>query len=277
VTAVTALCLVVNSAAVVGAGCGHEARRSAEPRQLMGPTVTTGLRPTRPRIVSPHDRPIPILMYHVVGPLPPDEPFPSLVVSRPDFAGQLRWLRRNGYHVVTLRQAYDYWRRGFALPRRPVVLSFDDGYPEDFSVVAPLLRRFGWPGVLNLEILHVVHGDLSPAKLLTLVRLGWEIDAHTITHPDLTTVDATRLWHEVAGSRAWIRRVLRVPADFFAYPSGRYDAQVIAAVRAAGFLGAVTENYGEAAPGDGMFTLDRLRVDRSDGVAGVAAKLSASR
>jgi peptidoglycan/xylan/chitin deacetylase (PgdA/CDA1 family) len=215
-------------------------------------------------------------MYHVVGRLPADEPFPGLIVRPGDFAGQLRWLRRHGYHPVTLRQAYDYWRRGLALPRRPVVLSFDDGYPEDFSVVAPLLRRFGWPAVLNLEILHVVHGDLSPRQLRTLASSGWEIDAHTLTHPDLTTLSEGDLRHEITGSRVWIQRRVGVPADFFAYPSGRYDANVIAVVRAAGFRGAVTTNYGAASPRDGMFTLDRIRVDRSDGVSGFAAKLSAN-
>ncbi len=64
-----------------------------------------------------------------------------------------------------------------------------------------------------------------------------------------------------------------MPVAFFCYPSGRYDAAVIAAVRAAGFLGATTENQGDASPREGFFTLDRVRVNRSDGLTAFAWKL----
>src|SRR2546423_14042143 len=93
-----------------------------------------------------------------------------------------------------------------------------------------------------------------------------------MTHPDLTTVDSTRLRYQGAASRAPIRRRFHVPADFFCYPSGRYDDAVVAAVRAAGFLGATTETEGFSQP-DSLFTLDRERAHRSDGVAGLATKL----
>jgi peptidoglycan/xylan/chitin deacetylase (PgdA/CDA1 family) len=106
-----------------------------------------------------------------------------------------------------------------------------------------------------------------------MIRQGWEVDAHTINHLDLTTLDAAELRHEVGGSRTWIRRRFRVPVDFFCYPSGRYDARVLAAVRSAGFLGATIEGFGRASPRDGLLTLPRIRVDGSDGVSGLAAKL----
>jgi peptidoglycan/xylan/chitin deacetylase (PgdA/CDA1 family) len=104
-----------------------------------------------------------------------------------------------------------------------------------------------------------------------MIAAGWEIDAHTLTHPDLTTVDPAELRRQVAGSRAAIRRMFHQPVDFFCYPAGRYDDAVVAAVHAAGFLGATT-NEGFARP-DSLYTLDRVRVDASDGVAGLAAKL----
>jgi peptidoglycan/xylan/chitin deacetylase (PgdA/CDA1 family) len=216
---------------------------------------------------------VPILEYHVVGTPPANAPFPELYVRRDVFAAQLRWLRRRGYQAVSLRRVYDYWRRGYALPPRPVVLTFDDGYRQDFTNVRPLMRAHHWPPVLNLAVQNVLDGKLTVAQLRTMVRDGWEIDAHTLTHPDLTTLDATQLRHEVAGSRAWIRRRLKVPVDFFCYPSGRFDASVLRAVRAAGFRGATTENQGPASPADGYLTLDRIRVDGSDSLATFAAKL----
>jgi peptidoglycan/xylan/chitin deacetylase (PgdA/CDA1 family) len=106
-----------------------------------------------------------------------------------------------------------------------------------------------------------------------LIGEGWEIDAHTINHVDLTTLAGASLRHEVGGSRTWIRRRFHVPVEFLWYPSGRYNARVLAAVRAAGFLGATLEGAGPASPRNGLLTLPRIRVDGSDGVSGLAAKL----
>jgi peptidoglycan/xylan/chitin deacetylase (PgdA/CDA1 family) len=227
----------------------------------------------RPGSVRAHNRPVPILMYHVIGSPPPGSPFPDLYVGRQHFALQLAWLHAHRYHAVSLRRVYDYWKRGDALPPRPIVLTFDDGYPQDFTRVRPLLAKRHWPGVLNLAVRNLLDGKLTVHQIRQMIRQGWEVDAHTINHIDLTTLGASSLRHEVAGSRAWIRRRFHVPVAFFCYPSGRYDARVIAAVRAAGFLGATVEGAGRASPRDGFFTLPRIRVSRSDGVSGLAAKL----
>ncbi|MGN6431544.1 MAG: polysaccharide deacetylase family protein [Gaiellaceae bacterium] len=226
-----------------------------------------------PGTVRPHNRPVPILMYHVIGTPPPGTPFPDLYVGREDFALQLAWLHAHGYHAISLRRVYDYWRRGDALPPRPIVLTFDDGYPQDFTRVRPLLAQRHWPGVLNLAVRNLLDGKLTVRQIRLMIRQGWEVDAHTINHIDLTTLGPSALHHEVAGSRTWIRRRFHVPVDFFCYPSGRYNARVISAVRSAGFLGATIEGAGSASPRDGFFTLPRIRVSRSDGVSGLAAKL----
>lgn len=256
--------------ALVLAGCSSAEKRAVDAPKA--PNRTTPVRAT-PRVVHPHNRPVPILMYHVVGNPPAGAPFPGLYVSRSDFAGQLAWLRAHGYHAVSLKRVYDYWQRGYALPQRPVVLTFDDGYREDFTNVRPLLAARHWPGVLNLAVQNLLDRKLTVPQIRTLVRDGWELDAHTLTHPDLTTLSPAGLRHEVAGSRTYIRRRFRVPVSFFCYPAGRFDGQVLAAVRAAHFLGATIEGAGAASPRDGLLTLPRIRVDRSDGVSGLAAKL----
>ena len=128
------------------------------------------------------------------------------------------------------------------------------------------MRARGWPGVLNLTVKNLrVRGGLSERQVRRLIAAGWELDAHTITHPDLTGLDDRQLAREVAGSRRALRHRFGVPVDFLCYPSGRYDARVIAAVRRAGFLGATTTRDGLARPGE-PYALRRVRVNRSDGV-----------
>jgi peptidoglycan/xylan/chitin deacetylase (PgdA/CDA1 family) len=263
-----ALAIALVMLGLCAAGCSSGSR-GGEQQQEAAPTRQ---RP-QPLFVTPHRRPVPILNYHVIGEPPASAPFPELYVSRRVFAAQLRWLRRNGYQAVSLRRVYDYWRRGRVLPPKPIVISFDDGYRGQFTNARPLLLRYRWPAVLNLAVQNVLDGKLTVRQLQTMARDGWEIDAHSLTHPDLTTLNGGELRRQVAGSRRWIRRRLGVPVDFFCYPAGRYDAAVVAAVRAAGFLGATTTNQGLASRSEGLFTLDRIRVNGSDGVGGLAERL----
>jgi peptidoglycan/xylan/chitin deacetylase (PgdA/CDA1 family) len=219
-------------------------------------------------------RPVPILMYHVLSAPPAHAPYPELYVRHADIGAEVAWLVGHGYQAVTLQRVFDSWRGAAALPARPIVLSFDDGYLSDVKTALPVLKAQRWPGVLDLEVANLkpVWG-IRPPGVRKLIAAGWEIDDHTLTHPDLTTVDALRLRDEVDGSRAAIRKRFHVPVNFFCYPAGRYDAAVIAAVQRAGFLGATTTNYGLAKPGE-LYTLARVRVDGSDGVKGLAAKLT---
>ena len=227
-----------------------------------------------PRIVrGPHDQPVPILMYHVIAAPTAGAPFPQLFVQPRDFSAEMRDLARRGYHGVTLDQVYDYWHRGVALPRRPVVVSFDDGYLSHYTRALPVLKALHWPGVLNLLLENgPPRGDLTAQMIRPLIAGGWEIDSHTLTHVDLTTVGAAQLRREVADSRRELRHRFGVPVDFFCYPSGRYDATVVAAVRRAGYRGATTTNPGLARPGQ-LYTLDRIRINGSDGVGGLERKL----
>src|SRR3954447_13891864 len=226
------------------------------------------------RVHGPHDRPVPILMYHVISAPKPGAPFPELYTPKPAFAAQMRAFARQGYHGVTLQQVYDYWHHAIALPRKPIVISFDDGYLSHYTHALPVLHKLGWPGVLNLEVNNVLTaGDISQSQVRTLIRAGWEVDSHTLTHPDLTAVSATQLQHELAGSRAFLRSHFHVPVNFFCYPAGRYDATVEAAVRAAGYRLATTTRPGVAGPHGDPFALPRIRVSGSDGAAGLLAKV----
>jgi peptidoglycan/xylan/chitin deacetylase (PgdA/CDA1 family) len=211
-------------------------------------------------------------MYHVLAAAPANAVFPKLFVPPDELDAQVAWLAAHGYHAVTLQHLFDAWRGTRTLPPRPIVLTFDDGYLSDYSVGLPTLRRHGWPGVLDLAVSNLAPGDIRPWQVRRLLAAGWELAAHTVSHVDLTTLDPAQLRHEVAGSRAILRGMFRVPVEFFCYPAGRYDAQVIAAVKAAGFRGATTVNPGLARPSE-PYTLDRIRIEPGDGVRGLARLL----
>jgi peptidoglycan/xylan/chitin deacetylase (PgdA/CDA1 family) len=269
---VLAVMLLFLAGGLVIAEIGGESHRS-HARAPVRDTPARAKPHRRPRVHGPHHRGVPILMYHVVSAPHPGAPYPELYTPAPVFAAQMRALARHGYHGVTLAQVDDYWQKGYALPPKPIVISFDDGYLSDYTHALPVLRGRGWPGVLNLELDNVRHGDLTALLVRRLIAAGWEVDSHTITHPDLTAVPDSRLRAEVVRSRRLIRARFHVPANYFCYPGGRLDRRVVAAVRRAGYRGATTTNPGLATPRQ-RFTLDRIRVDGSDGTRGLLAKLA---
>ena len=217
--------------------------------------------------------PVPILMYHVIGRAPSDAPYPELYVTRRRFAEHIEHLARRLYNVVTLQQVWDHWHGGPRLPSKPVVVSFDDGSRGWYAHAYPILRRHGWVGTMNVTLSHLNAGDLRVRWVRRLIAGGWELASHTFTHSDLTLLGDGDLRREVGGSRARLRRVFGVPVNFFCYPSGLYDARVIAAVRTAGYLGATTTLDGLAVPGT-PFALRRIRVDGSDRAAALGLKLA---
>jgi peptidoglycan/xylan/chitin deacetylase (PgdA/CDA1 family) len=223
---------------------------------------------------KPDHRPVPVLMYHVIAEPPASAPFPDLYVRRTELEAQVRLLAAAGYEAVTLGRVVDAWHGHATLPRRPVVLSFDDGYRSHVTAALPILAAHHWPGVLNLDLSNLTPSwGVGVAGVRKLIAAGWAIDAHSLTHADLASSSGAALAREVDGSRHEIVRLFGVLPRFFCYPAGRYDAEAIAAVRAAGYEGATTTEFGLARP-DAPFTLARIRVDRGDGAAGVARKLA---
>jgi peptidoglycan/xylan/chitin deacetylase (PgdA/CDA1 family) len=215
-------------------------------------------------------------MYHVIANPPEDAPYPDLYVTPGRFAAHIAYLARHGYHVVTLQQVWDHWHDGPRLPSKPVVVSFDDGSRGWYTHAYPALRRHGWVGTMNLALSHLNRVDIRVRWVRRLIAAGWQLDSHTLTHPDLSLLDGRDLRREVAGSRARLRRLFGVPVNFFCYPAGRYDARVIAEVRRAGYLGATTTVEGFAVPTT-PFTLTRVRINGSDRAADLGAKLARSR
>ena len=214
-------------------------------------------------------------MYHVIGIAPAGAANPDLYVPPAEFAGQLRYLSSNGYHAVTLQQVYDFWQGQASLPSKPIVLSFDDGDTPDFTVAAPLMNEIKWPGVLNL-IVGKTKLRLKTGIIRALIAAGWEIDSHTMTHTDVPGLSAKKLTYEIAGSRKRLQELYGVPVNFFCYPSGAFDSKAIAAVKAAGYLGATTTLGGLSRSND-LYLMRRVRVSGGHSVSSFAALISAAR
>jgi peptidoglycan/xylan/chitin deacetylase (PgdA/CDA1 family) len=229
---------------------------------------------------QPGTRAVPILMYHVIAQPPAGAPFPGLYVPPAEFAEQMHALERAGWTAVTPDEVDAYWRRGISLPHgKPIVLSFDNGYQSQYTRALPVLRRLGWVAEENIQLtgLPPSQGGLGDAQIRGLVTAGWELDTQGIDHADLITLSASALREQVAGARKTIQRRFHVPVNWFCYPSGHYDATVVAAVTAAGYKGSTTVVPGWAAPREDPYRLPRLRVLGGTSAQSLLAEIAAIR
>lgn len=207
---------------------------------------------------------MPILTYHVINVPPPQSAAPpAIYVPADEFSSQMEALKGDGWHAVTLDQLEAYWTRGVALgPGKPIVITFDTGYASQYTNALPVLKRLGWVGVENLQLdgLPPSDGGLTDSQVRGLLAAGWELGTQGVSGADLTTLDAQQLGYEVTTARQLLHSRYGVPVNWFSYPLGDYDATVIAAVRAAGFVGATTVVSGWASPQQDRFRLPRVQV-----------------
>jgi peptidoglycan/xylan/chitin deacetylase (PgdA/CDA1 family) len=179
------------------------------------------------------------------------------------FAEQMQALKAAGWHAVTQDQVAAHWRRGAPIGAgKPVILTFDNGYQSQYTQALPVLQRLGWVAVENIQLsgLPPSQGGLLQRQIRGLVQAGWELDTQGFSHADLVAISAAELQHEVVEARQVIQQRYHVPVNWFCYPSGHYDARVIAAVKEAGYAGSTTVVPGWAHRDDDPYRLHRLRV-----------------
>jgi peptidoglycan/xylan/chitin deacetylase (PgdA/CDA1 family) len=202
-------------------------------------------------------------MYHVINPPPAGAKFPGLYVPGEEFSEQMQALAKAGYRAVTMNQMLANWTHGVKLPGgKPIVVSFDNGYQSQLTNAEPVLRKLGWVGVENIQLtgLPPSQGGLSRAQVSELVADGWELDTQGISHADLIALSPSALHEQVVVAREELKRRYHVPVNWFCYPSGHYNAAVIAELKAAGYVGSTTVVPGWASPEQDAYRLPRLRV-----------------
>ncbi|MEA2398353.1 MAG: hypothetical protein QOK25_1909 [Thermoleophilaceae bacterium] len=264
-----ALGLIVAGCGGGGGGGGGKYGGAAAPPKPAGHAASAAPRFKRlsaPAHPVPHSVRVPILTYHRVHQYATEltKSQPDLTIEPGNFRDQMAALRRAGYHTITQAQLFDAIYRSAALPRRPVIVSVDDGYVDDVTQILPVLRRNRMVATFYV-ITGRTHepGFLSARQIRSLDSAGMDVGAHTRTHANLPALPATVLRNEVAGSHDDLQRILGHPVYWFAYPFGAFNPTVVDAVRRAGFLLAVTTRGGSTAYSTGPYAIPRIHVGRS--------------
>jgi len=233
---------------------------------------------------------VPILMYHHISDTPPlAYSQVDLTVTAHTFAAQLVYLSTHGYHTIRLVDLFNTLYYGRPLPSRPVILTFDDGYADNYTDAFPLLRRYHMAGAFYI-ITGLVGATLGVNTYVTwpqveaMAAAGMDMESHTVSHPDLGLLDADRDAYELRFSRAVLAGRIHRAVQFMAYPSGApfrsgtfaAQARIRTILARYGYIGAVLDPVTPGTRQDARapYELPRVRVSRTTTLAQFAARLN---
>ena len=209
-----------------------------------GQEVVIPRKPWSPAGVYPNGyQLVPVLVYHNIAP----QAKGRLVMAAGTFQQQMRYLKARGYRVVSLDDLIEHTALGRQLPRRSVVLTFDDGYKSFLQYARPLLKELGFPATLFVytDYVGTGRGALTWDDLKSLASDGFRIGAHSKTHSDLRRQPgesdqefARRMRAELDEPLALFRRQLGSAPQVIAYPYGAHDDELVQQVREHGYIGA---------------------------------------
>ena len=193
----------------------------------------------------PEPEGFPILEYHQVTDAPLDPFFEQYNVPPDEFAAQLDYLRAEGYTTITLQDFMRVVHGKGQLPAKPIVLTFDDGYADNYSVMFPLLKAHDMKAVV-----YVITNMLGQKNYLTLEQLkdmqryGIEIGSHTADHLPLTDLDRNTQLRQIRESKIFLEWSGLATIYSLSYPNGVFNADIEEILREENFLTAVTGEAG---------------------------------
>ena len=185
-----------------------------------------------------------ILTYHGLSKNGEDSANGLYTLEEKMFQAQMTSLAEQAMSVISLKDLIAH-PAGEPLPRKAVVITFDDGHASDFSVALPVLKRhrfqatfFVNPGTLDQE------GYLTTKTLRQMRSEGMEIGSHGYDHLFLTTLDEKSLRYQIVESRKKLEALLGAPVSFFSVPRGRYNRRLLEVAKEAGYLAVLSSDIG---------------------------------
>ena len=195
---------------------------------------------------------VPILMYHSVT----DHPSDKFTISEALFTEHLDYLKSSGFNTVTLHELLEHEEHKAPLPPNPIVLTFDDGFQDNYSRVLPLLKARGQKATFFIVTRFCAHEEAhrrveNPGtphekrfmlwrEVRAMQAAGMEIGSHSLFHKRMTTLSDAEIREDLRLSRAELEKELSTPIEFFAYPFNSERRDVRRLVEHAGYRAAVS-------------------------------------
>lgn len=198
-----------------------------------------------------------VLNYHKI-----DDSFISLAVRPEDFAYQMKYLHDNGYHTISPDELYESLAGTGELPENPVLITFDDGYLDNYTNAYPILKKYGFKATIFVitsflgKDKHYITWD----QAREMNAYGIDIESHTVDHKSMTDLTDEQLRTELVESKKEAEEEMGHPVDYMAYPTGTYNLHIAEMVKEAGYKAAFTIKYGNVDKASNIYALERVPI-----------------
>ncbi|MBU3153749.1 polysaccharide deacetylase family protein [Clostridium estertheticum] len=222
--------------------------------------------------IKPYGKSIPVLEYHSIS---YDKGNPICIPIK-KFEEQMEYLKENDYYTITLTNLYEYLMNNTPIPKKSVVITFDDGYDNNYTDMFPVLKKHKFKAtIFVITSLTDVHSNMLTSKqLVEMDKYGIDIESHTVHHDNLKLISKDNQLKTLIESKKYLEKTLNKTVNFFAYPYGGYNKSAIEAVKEAGYKMAFTTENGWSSKKNGIFSLHRVWISASDSKKVFESKIS---
>jgi len=213
---------------------------------------------------------IPVLMYHSISTAPGN----TLCVSETQFQEEMAWLENNNYHTLNMDQLYDALVNGASVPENPIVITFDDGYADNYQVAWPILKQYGFTATFFVITNYVGTDTIDWNQLKELISQGNSIGSHSVHHLDMITLSNAQQESELSQSKQILEASLGTSIIAFCFPSGQYYDTTLKILSDTGYKLSFTTRPGKVYLGNNQFKLHRVRIDGGMSLSGFISQVS---
>ena len=198
-----------------------------------------------------------VLNYHQV-----QNSHHSLAMPIADFDAQMEYLSSHGYVTITPDELYSGLNGELELPKKPVLITFDDGYADNYTNAFPILKYYGMRATIFVIPAFVgkYKNYLTWEEMREMQDSGISIQSHTLNHYKLEELPDDEIRSELLNSKQILEENLGQPVEFLAYPTGTYNLHIAGIAKAVGYKGAYTIKYGNVDLGSNLFALERVPI-----------------
>lgn len=222
---------------------------------------------------------LPILLYHRIVNEKSKIGRHKIYVLEKNFRKQMEFLKENGYKTITFNDIENH------SSEKNVILSFDDGYEDNYTILFPILKEFGFTAViylvtkLNRNEWAINEGEpelkmMSKEMIKEMSVYGIEFGGHTRRHIDLKKTPKEKLTEEISGNKKDVEEITGKSSVSFAYPFGAYKEETLEAVRAAEYKYGITTIFGPENWKDDLMRIRRIEIRPKDGLSKFKFKAS---
>ena len=202
---------------------------------------------------------VPVLAYHNIYKYPAHENL--LFISEKKFALQMKALYYSGFHSILPSDLAAYYNGKADLPLKPVIISFDDSHVEQYTLAAPILKRYGFKAVFFVMTVTVdKKGFLTTGHIQQLAQQGHIIGAHTWDHPNLSHQQPNQRRRQLHSPKKTLEAITGKRVDCLAYPFGAWDAKLLDEIHNAGYIIAF-QLSGKTSNSHPLLTIRRIMVN----------------